>query len=232
MRKRISIHLINSKFILLFFVCFTSNAQILNFTKEAWSFEIDTVKWGENILRVYPKPKDIVEAWSTEFGFTRSSDYAHDGKYSLKVDYKTLPVPNDPMLQTTRFEWKKKIGNFDIAAPGEYTYSMWVYLVGKPSGVMRAVIAKNKTWICTADFDFSKIVPNKWTYFSYNFTVTEETIKQGLYGDFRFKTFPEECVIYVDEILVSPKKQILADLTVKDTNVAYSLKKAPKKGKK
>ncbi len=213
MRKLISDRL-NNIFLLLFFVSFLSNAQIENFTKDAWSFEIDTVKWSENMIRIYPKPKDIVEAWSAEFGFTRSNEFAHHGKYSLKVDYKTLPVPNNPKLQTTRFEHKRKIGNFDIVAPGEYTVSMWVYLVGKPSGVMRVVVAKSINWICTADFDFSKIAPNKWTRFSQDFVVTEENVKKGWYGVFMFQTFPEDCIIYVDEVIVSDKKQALAESSI------------------
>ena len=182
------------------------NAQISKFNTKAWGFELDSIKWPNRVYNSYPEPNDIVEAWSVEYGFTRSSEFAHTGKYSLKVDYLTHPVPNDPRIQTTRGE-DIKVGNFDILAPGDYTVSMWAYIVGKPSGVIRLIGAKRKDLICVAAFDFENVVPNKWTLFTYDFVVTPETIKEDLYGILYFKTYPKDCIIYIDDILFAQKKK-------------------------
>ncbi|WP_299671418.1 hypothetical protein [uncultured Polaribacter sp.] len=149
----------------LFFSCFTTNCQVENFNKNAWSFEPTSGITYISNPTSHPKkpgPGNIVEAFtqinknnskSKESFFYQSSEQSYTGKQSLLADFNELKAT--PKLQSFRPNKKNKnIGNFDIKSTGTYKASIWVYMTTLKKGKIRFNLGKGGYKNVNFDFDF------------------------------------------------------------------------------
>lgn len=201
-------------FILLFFCSLYSQSQVVNFDTEAWGFEKTNVEWSNNTMAYYKSPGDIVKGWTQTYGFTQSEEYVHTGKYSMKIDYKTKPVPNDPKLQTWRTN-RNHEGVLNITAPGNYIIQFWTYVIGSPIGNLKITLNKGKTEITNANFSLVEAIPNKWTLLTYEFDVPENLDTTNLSSTINFRNPPIDCIVYIDDIVIKKKGIIVVKTEAK-----------------
>ncbi|WP_282037132.1 T9SS type A sorting domain-containing protein [Saccharicrinis aurantiacus] len=110
------------------FGLFTLNtkAQLLNQT--TFGFE-DT-----NGITYLNTSGNIIEAWTSEQGFTQSSEQKHSGSYSVKAIIDGTTQPKLKTANATNGE-----GTFDLEA-ANYVGKIWVYLVGAVPRTIKATL--------------------------------------------------------------------------------------------
>lgn len=166
-------------------------AQVI-YNKDAWSFELDK---GVHYKQGY---SDIVTTWTQEPGFILSSDFAHSGDYSCKMDFKEYKKSGK--LQTWRSQYGKE-GDIRILSDQSYSVTAWFYVPsGVPSGALSISMEVTGGKRVAANLNLKNIRVGRWTRVTAEFNAHPSVVR-GLWSSISYFSKPNsDITVYVDDI--------------------------------